>query len=40
MPKFYQEFCKIKDICMKNGYREKFIDKCVKTFLNKLFLEE
>ena len=36
MPKFYQEICKIKDINIKNGYSERFIDKCVKTFLTKV----
>ena len=34
MPKFHQEICKIKDIFIKNGYSEMFIDKCIKTFLN------
>ena len=38
MPKFHQEICKIKDIFIKNGYSERFIDKCVKTFLNKVFI--
>ena len=37
MPKFYQENCKIKDIFIKHGYSERFIDKCVRTPLNKLF---
>ena len=34
MPKFHQEICKIKDIFIKNGCSERFVDKCVKTFLN------
>ena len=38
MPKFHQEICKIKDIFIKNGYSERFLDKCVKTFLNKVFI--
>ena len=37
MPKFHQEICKIKDIFIKNGCSERFLDKCVKTFLNKVF---
>ena len=35
---FYQEICKIKDIFIKNDYSEGFIDKCVKTFLNEVFI--
>ena len=38
MSKFHQEIGKIKDIFIKNGYSERFIDKCVKTFLNKVFI--
>ena len=38
MPKFHQEICKIKDIFIKSGYSERFLDKCVKTFLNKVFI--
>ena len=38
MPKFHQEICKIKYIFIKNGYSERFIDKCIKTFLNKEFI--
>ena len=38
MSKFHQDICKIKDIFINNGYREKFIDKCVKTFINKVFI--
>ena len=38
MPKFHQEICKIKYIFIKNGYSERFLDKCVKTFLNKVFI--
>ena len=38
MPKFHQEICKIKDIFIKNVYGESFLDKCVKIFLNKVFI--
>ena len=38
MPKFHQEICKIKDIFIKNGYRERFLDKGAKTLLNKVFI--
>ena len=38
MPKFCQEICKIKGAFIKNGCSERFIDKCVKTFLNKVFI--
>ena len=38
MPKLNQEICKIKGIFIKKGYSERFIDKCVKTFLNKVFI--
>ena len=38
MPKPHQEICKIKDIFINNGYSEKFIDKCVKTILKKVFI--
>ena len=40
MPKFHQEICKIKDVFIKNGYSERFIDKCVKTFFNKVCIPE
>ena len=36
MPKFHQQICKIKDIFINNGYNEGFLEKCVKTFLNKV----
>ena len=38
MPKFHEEICKIKEIFIKYGYSEMFIDKCVKTFLHKVFI--
>ena len=40
MPKFHQEICKIKDIFIKHGYSERFLDKCVKTFFNKVFIRK
>ena len=38
MPKSHQEICKIKDIFIKNGYSERFLDKSFKTFLNEVFI--
>ena len=38
MPIFRQEICKIKDIFIRNSYSERLFDKCVKTFLNKVFI--
>ena len=38
MPKFHQEIYKIKGIFIKNSNSERFIDKFVKTFLNKVFI--
>ena len=38
MPKFYQGIWKIKDIFIRNGYSESFIDKYVKAFLSKVFI--
>ena len=38
MPKFHQGIWKIKDIFIKNGYSESFIDKYVKAFLSKVFI--
>ena len=38
MSKFHQEIRKIENIFIKICYRERFIDKCVKRFLNKLFI--
>ena len=37
IPKFHQDICKI-GIFIRNGYSETFIDKCVNTYLNKLFI--
>ena len=38
IPKFHQGIWKIKDIFIKNGYSESFIDKYVKAFLSKVFI--
>ena len=38
MPKLHQEICTVKDIFVKTGSSERFIDKCVKIFLNKVFI--
>ena len=40
MPKFHQEICKMKDVFLKNGYSEKFIDKYIKTSLSKVFIRK
>ena len=37
-PEFHQEICRIKDIFIKSVCSAKFIDLCVKTFLNKVFI--
>ena len=36
----HQEILKEKDICKRNSYPISFIDKCVKRFLNKVFVEK
>ena len=36
---FHQEILKLKDIFKRNGYPISFIDKCVKRFLDKVFIE-
>ena len=38
IPKFHPEICKLKGIFINNGYCKRFTDKCVKTFLNKVFI--
>ena len=35
---FHQEIIFLKDIFKRNGYPSDFIDKCVKTFLYKIFI--
>ena len=34
--KFHEEIVKFKEIFKRNSYSEKFIDRCIKNFLNKL----
>ena len=34
--KFHEEIVKLKEIFKRNSYPEKFIDRCIKIFLNKL----
>ena len=34
--KFHEEIVKLKEIVKRNSYPEKFIDRCIKNFLNKL----
>ena len=36
----HQEIIFLKDILKRNGYPSNFIDKCVKTFLDKIFIEK
>ena len=33
---FHEEIVKLKEIFKRNSYPEKFIDRCIKIFLNKL----
>ena len=40
MPKFHHEICKIKDTFIKNGYSERLLHKCVKIFLDKVFIPQ
>ena len=37
---FHQEIIFLKDIFKRNGYLSNFIDNCVKTFLEKIFIEK
>ena len=37
---FHQEIIFLKDIFKRNGYPSNFIDNCVKTFLDKIFIEK
>ena len=34
--KFHEETVKLKEIFKQNSYQEKFMDRCIKFFLNKL----
>ena len=36
----YQKICKIKFILIKNGYSKNVSDKCVKEFLDKVFISK
>ena len=40
MELFHKEIMQLKKIYGKNGYDNKFFDKCLPTFLNKIFSEE
>ena len=35
---FHEEIVKLKEIFNRNSYPEKFTDRCIKKFLNKLYL--
>ena len=37
MTKFHEEVCKLKTVFKKNGYKENFLDKCLKKFLDKIY---
>ena len=37
---FHYEIIFLRDIVKRNGYPSNFIDKCVKTFLDKIFIEK
>ena len=37
---FHQEIIFLKEIFKRNGYPSNFIDKCVKTLLDKIFIEK
>ena len=37
---FHQEIIFLKDLFKRNGYPSNFIDKCIKTFLDKIFIEK
>ena len=40
MKLFHDEISKLKDIFGKNGYDNKFVDKCLQIFLNKIYTEK
>ena len=40
MPKFHFEIEKLKEILLCNGYSNKFIDKCISKFMNKLYIKK
>ena len=37
MELFHREIMQLKEIFEKNGYDNKFFDKCLRTFLNKIY---
>ena len=37
---FHLEVVEFKKIFLKNGYHSKFIDKCIKIFLDKIFVKK
>ena len=40
MCKFHFEIEKLKEILLPNGYSNKFIDKCISKFMNKLYIKK
>ena len=40
MSKFHSEIQKLKEILLSNGYSNKFIDKCISKFVNKLYIKK
>ena len=40
MSKFHLEIEKLKEILLSNGYSNKFIDKCISKFMNKLYIKK
>ena len=40
MSKFHFEIEKLKEILLSNGYSNKFIDKCIFKFMNKLYIKK
>ena len=40
MSKFHFEIEKLKEILLSNGYSNKFINKCISKFMNKLYIKK
>ena len=40
MCKFHFEIEKLRQILLSNGYSNKFIDKCISKFMNKLYIKK
>ena len=40
MSKFHFKIEKLKEILLSNGYSDKFIDKCISKFMNKLYIKK